>query len=61
MTCPLCGARKARRACPGVGRDICAVCCGTKRLVEIRCPATCGYLQSARVHPAASRAAAART
>jgi hypothetical protein len=53
MICSLCGARKARRACPGVGREICAVCCGTKRVVEIRCPATCGYLQAARVHPAA--------
>ena len=53
MICPLCGARKARRACPGVGQEICAVCCGTKRLVEIRCPSTCGYLQSARAHPAA--------
>ena len=53
MICALCGARRARRACPGVSRDICAVCCGTKRLVEIRCPSTCGYLQSARAHPAA--------
>jgi len=30
------------------------VCCGTKRLVEIRCPDDCGYLASARRHPAAS-------
>jgi hypothetical protein len=36
-----------------VGQAICAVCCGTKRLVEIRCPPTCGYLQAARAHPAA--------
>ena len=28
------------------------MCCGTKRLVEIRCPATCGYLSAARDHPA---------
>ena len=53
MICPLCGARKARRACPGVGQEICPICCGTKRLVEIRCPSTCGYLQAARAHPAA--------
>jgi hypothetical protein len=53
MLCPLCGARKARRTCPGVGQEICAVCCGTKRLVEIRCPSTCGYLHAARAHPAA--------
>jgi hypothetical protein len=32
---------------------ICSVCCGTKRLVEIRCPADCTYLVSAREHPAA--------
>ena len=53
MTCALCGARRARRPCPGVGCDICPVCCGTKRVVEIRCPPTCGYLQVARTHPAA--------
>jgi len=52
MTCPLCGARKARRACPALGRDICPVCCGTKRLVEIRCPADCAYLVTSREHPA---------
>jgi hypothetical protein len=53
MRCPLCGVRNARRACPGVGNDICAVCCGTKRLVEIACPSTCVYLGSAQRHPAA--------
>ena len=29
------------------------MCCGTKRLVEIRCPSDCGYLASARQHPPA--------
>jgi hypothetical protein len=29
------------------------MCCGTKRLGEIQCPADCGYLSSAREHPAA--------
>ena len=53
MQCPSCGQRKARRACPALGANICAVCCGTKRLVEIKCPADCGYLASAREHPAA--------
>ncbi len=53
MTCILCGRRKARRSCPALGRDICAVCCGTKRLVEIRCPDTCVHLASARQHPPA--------
>lgn len=52
-TCPLCGTRKARRECPAVGRSICPVCCGTKRMVELRCPPTCAYLSSARAHPPA--------
>jgi hypothetical protein len=49
----LCGRGKARRACPALGRDICAVCCATKRETEIRCPPDCGYLTSARAHPPA--------
>src|SRR5918996_2396341 len=53
MQCPSCGQRKARRACPALGSNICQVCCGTKRLAEIKCPADCGYLASAREHPAA--------
>lgn len=54
MTCPLCGTRKAKRSCPGVGQLICAVCCGTKRIVEIACPPTCVYLTTAQRHPAAA-------
>jgi hypothetical protein len=53
MLCPVCNQRKGKRACPAIGKQICAVCCGTKRLVEIRCPSDCGYLASARVHPPA--------
>src|SRR5690242_11339232 len=52
--CPLCGRQKARRACPALGRQICAVCCGTKRLGEIQCPPDCHYLASAREHPPAA-------
>ena len=52
-TCPLCRRRRARRACPALGYQICAVCCGTKRLREIRCPLDCTYLVSARTHPPA--------
>jgi hypothetical protein len=29
------------------------VCCGTKRMVEITCPADCGYLAVSRTHPPA--------
>jgi hypothetical protein len=51
--CPLCSARPAKRSCPALGRNICPVCCATKRQVEISCPPDCGYLSSARAHPAA--------
>ena len=54
MACPLCNARQAKRRCPALSQTICPVCCGTKRLVEIRCPTTCGYLASARQHPPAA-------
>jgi hypothetical protein len=53
MRCPLCNSRPAKRQCPALGQTICAVCCATKRLVEIRCPSDCGYLASSRQHPAA--------
>lgn len=53
MLCPLCNHRKTKRACPALGKPICAICCGTKRLVEINCPADCVYLASSRAHPPA--------
>src|SRR5215471_17860851 len=53
VMCPLCGTRKARRGCPALGKQICAVCCGTKRLVQIQCPSDCPWLASAREHPPA--------
>jgi len=54
VVCPLCGIRRARRRCPAVGQQICAVCCGTKRLTQIACPNDCPWLVSAREHPAAA-------
>jgi len=54
MTCPSCGQREGRRACPALGQTICTVCCATKRLVEINCPPDCVHLVAAREHPAAS-------
>lgn len=54
MICSLCGTRRARRGCPALGRQICAVCCGTKRLVQIQCPSDCAWLASAREHPPAA-------
>jgi len=53
MTCPSCGQRKGRRACPALNQTICSVCCATKRLVEIDCPEDCPHLAAAREHPAA--------
>jgi hypothetical protein len=53
VICPLCGTRRARRGCPALGKQICAVCCGTKRLIEIQCPSDCTWLASAREHPPA--------
>ena len=53
MACPVCNQRKGRRACPALGQTICAVCCATKRLVEINCPPDCVHLAAAREHPAA--------
>jgi hypothetical protein len=53
VVCSLCGRRRARRGCPALGKHICAVCCGTKRLVQIECPPNCIWLASAREHPPA--------
>ena len=53
LACPSCGERRGRRVCPALGGHICAVCCGSKRVVEIRCPADCAYLATARQHPPA--------
>ena len=52
-SCPLCTRRRAGRECPAIGRRICAVCCGTKRQVEINCPPDCSYLRSSQTHPPA--------
>jgi hypothetical protein len=46
--CWFCGRVKGKRSCPARGGDlICSRCCGTKRRVEIRCPADCPYLHGA--------------
>lgn len=48
MKCPLCESRKAKRFCPAKAAQICPVCCGTKREVEIDCPSNCVYLHAGR-------------
>jgi hypothetical protein len=50
MSCPLCGVRRPRRFCPGIGKDICAPCCGAEREVTVDCPLDCEYLREARKH-----------
>jgi hypothetical protein len=45
-SCPLCSARSAKRYCPAKGTQICPVCCGTKREIEIDCPGSCPYLKA---------------
>jgi hypothetical protein len=54
VLCPLCGTRQTKRACPALGQQICAVCCATKRLVQIQCPSDCVFLATARNHPSAA-------
>jgi hypothetical protein len=50
MKCKICDTRKPRRHCPGVGGEICSLCCGTEREVSISCPLECPYLAEARLH-----------
>ena len=46
--CPLCSKRSAKRYCPAIAEQICPVCCGTKREIEIDCPSSCAYLKASR-------------
>ncbi|HEV2688288.1 MAG TPA: hypothetical protein VGV35_07030 [Bryobacteraceae bacterium] len=50
MKCKICGIRKPRRFCPGVGGDICPICCGEQREVTVHCPLDCPFLREARLH-----------
>jgi hypothetical protein len=47
VLCKICSTRRAKRACPAVGGDICTICCGTEREVSLSCPLDCEYLQAA--------------
>jgi hypothetical protein len=48
MKCVLCEQRKAKRFCPAKNAQICGLCCGTKRVLEIDCPESCEYLKAGR-------------
>jgi hypothetical protein len=54
-TCPLCSDRAAKRFCPAKDTQICAVCCGTKREIEIDCPSSCVHLKAGRSYEADKR------
>lgn len=53
MKCILCEKRKAKRSCPAKNTQICAQCCGEKRVLEIECPESCEYLKAGRESEAA--------
>jgi hypothetical protein len=48
MKCILCNQRKSKRFCPAKDHQICAQCCGEKRVLEIECPESCDYLKAGR-------------
>jgi hypothetical protein len=50
ILCKHCGQRRARRACPALPGDICAICCGTEREVSLSCPLDCEHLREAHRH-----------
>lgn len=43
MKCIVCNKRKGKRYCPAKRSDICPICCGEKRGIEIDCPLDCQY------------------
>jgi hypothetical protein len=50
IICKLCGRRRAKRSCPAVPADICAICCGEQREVTLLCPLECVFLREAHKH-----------
>jgi len=57
MKCVLCERKKAKRFCPARQSTICAPCCGAKRILEIDCPESCGYLKIGRDREASQEGA----
>jgi hypothetical protein len=49
-SCAICSTRRFRRSCSGLGKGICAQCCGASREVTVSCPLDCPYLRDARQH-----------
>jgi len=48
MKCSACDQRKAKRHCPAKNSQICAQCCGEKRILQINCPENCEFLKAGR-------------
>lgn len=48
--CRICHSRRPKRQCPGIQGEICALCCGDQREVNIACPLDCEHLREARLH-----------
>ncbi len=44
--CAYCHQRKGKRSCPALAGMICSACCGSHRLTQISCPASCVFLES---------------
>lgn len=55
MNCAICAVRRPKRHCPGVGGEICSICCGTEREQTVSCPLDCEYLRDAHRHEQAAR------
>lgn len=55
MACAICTVRRPKRHCPGVGGEICSICCGNEREETVNCPLDCEYLRDARRHEQAAR------
>lgn len=53
MKCVVCDRRKGKRFCPAKNGQICAQCCGEKRVIEIDCPESCEFLRIGRQREAA--------
>ena len=49
MVCAICNTRRAKRHCPGVQGEICAICCGEQREETVACPFDCEYLETAHL------------
>ena len=55
MKCVECNQRKGKRHCPALNRQICAQCCGEKRVVKIACPPDCAFLTTGQAYHGAKK------